>query len=213
MYKVRLKFSKNEYSAYISHLDLMKTLQRSIIRAGLPIKYTNGFNPHIYLSILVPLSTGYQSEYDLADFELTTEQPPVDMIERLNSALPHGLHAIEYRPSLRPVHDICYCIYQINFASDYSEKATEVFKNEVKILKHSKRGDREVVLGDYINKIEFSCGENGNLVCNCTLKAGDDPLNPSYIAEVLRFQSIVTPQDRPLYIRKSVLDKDCAEFF
>ena len=65
MYKVRLKFEKKEYSSYISHLDLMQTLQRSLIRAALPVKYTSGFNPHIYLSILVPLSTGYQSEYDL----------------------------------------------------------------------------------------------------------------------------------------------------
>ena len=76
MFKVRIKFEKNEYSAYISHLDLMNTLQRSLVRAKLPVRYTEGFNPHIYLSILVPLSTGYQSQCELADFDLTTDTLP-----------------------------------------------------------------------------------------------------------------------------------------
>ena len=48
MFKVRIKFEKNEYSAYISHLDLMNTLQRSLVRAKLPVRYTEGFNPPIY---------------------------------------------------------------------------------------------------------------------------------------------------------------------
>ena len=88
MFKVRIKFEKNEYSAYISHLDLMNTLQRSLVRAKLPVRYTEGFNPHIYLSILVPLSTGYQSQCELADFDLTTDTLPEDLAHRLNGVLP-----------------------------------------------------------------------------------------------------------------------------
>ena len=85
MFKVRIKFEKNEYSAYISHLDLMNTLQRSLVRAKLPVRYTEGFNPHIYLSILVPLSTGYQSQCELSpDFDLTTDTLPEDLESRLN---------------------------------------------------------------------------------------------------------------------------------
>ena len=75
MFNVRIQFEKKGGAAYISHLDLMKTLQRALLRAQLPVKYTEGFNPHIYLSILVPLSTGYQSEYDLCDFGLLLDSP------------------------------------------------------------------------------------------------------------------------------------------
>ena len=71
MYKVRIAFQKDEPACYISHLDLMKALQRSLRRAGLPARYSEGFNPHIVLSILVPLSTGYRSRYELCDFDLT----------------------------------------------------------------------------------------------------------------------------------------------
>lgn len=213
MFKVRLKFSKSEYSAYISHLDLMKTLQRSLIRAWLPVKYSSGFNPHMYLSILVPLSTGYQSECDLCDFELTTDTAPDNLVEMVNAALPHGLHAIEFCESTRAINEIAFCRYEIQYASEFSEKAASIFVPEVKILKHSKRGDREVILNDYISEIAFSRSGDGCLYCSCVLKAGDDPLNPSYITDVLRFHNIVSSDDRPLYVRKALLDKNCKDFF
>ena len=71
MFKMRILFEKKDDAAYISHLDLMKVLQRSFCRAKLPVKYSEGFNPHICMSILSPLSTGYRSRYELCDLELT----------------------------------------------------------------------------------------------------------------------------------------------
>lgn len=91
MYKTRIRFEKQGCASYISHLDLMRALQRSLTRAALPVRYTAGFNPHIYLSILAPLSTGYQSEYELADFDLTCDYLPADLTERLNAVLPLSL--------------------------------------------------------------------------------------------------------------------------
>ena len=114
MFKVRLKFEKNEDSAYISHLDLMNTLQRSLVRAKLPVRYTEGFNPHIYLSILVPLSTGYQSQCELADFDLTTDTLPEDLAHRLNGVLPHGLRVLEVGQASRPVNQIAFCGYEVH---------------------------------------------------------------------------------------------------
>ena len=54
-----MRFSKTDEAAYISHLDLMHCMQRVIARAQLPVWYTEGFNQHIYISIALPLSTGY----------------------------------------------------------------------------------------------------------------------------------------------------------
>ena len=47
--KVRylIKFSKEKDIKFISHLDLMRTIQRIIRRADLPIEYSKGFNPHM----------------------------------------------------------------------------------------------------------------------------------------------------------------------
>lgn len=217
MYKARIRFEKQGYASYISHLDLMRTLQRSLTRAALPVRYTAGFNPHIYLSILAPLSTGYQSEYELADFDLTCDEPPADWTERLNAALPQGLRVLAAGPAVRPVNQIADCDYLISYHSPWNQAVPGIFQGEVKILKHSKRGDKEAALGDYVRRMAFeaadaACPDKG-FVCRCRLKAGDDPLNPSYITDVLRFHNLVNQEDRPLYLRKAILDGEGNPFF
>ena len=58
----RLLFSKAGTARYISHLDLMRTFQRAFARAGISIKHTEGFHPHPFVSIPLPLSVGFSSQ-------------------------------------------------------------------------------------------------------------------------------------------------------
>ena len=57
-----IKFTKEDSIKYVSHLELMRTIQRIIRRAELPVQYSQGFNPHIILSIAQPLSVGVYSK-------------------------------------------------------------------------------------------------------------------------------------------------------
>ena len=68
MDKLRLVYEQTRRAIWMSHLDTMRTLQRAIKRAGIPIRYSEGFNPHELISILLPLSVGTW-EYDTADTE------------------------------------------------------------------------------------------------------------------------------------------------
>ena len=113
MYKLRFCFEKNGPAAYISHLDLMKALQRSFVRAGIPVKYSQGFNPHIEMSIVVPLSTGYETRCDLCDLDLTADALPEHFAEELNAVMPMGMKVLYAGPADRPVREICYCAYEI----------------------------------------------------------------------------------------------------
>ena len=70
MPKHRLAFSKADTAKFISHLDLMRTFQRSFLRAGIAIKHTEGFNPHAFVSIPLPLSVGYSSQCEILEFGL-----------------------------------------------------------------------------------------------------------------------------------------------
>ena len=58
MVDVRLWFQKCGDARYISHLDLSRCMQRALKRSGLPIWYTEGFNPHAYVTFALPLSMG-----------------------------------------------------------------------------------------------------------------------------------------------------------
>jgi radical SAM-linked protein len=70
MIKARLRFRKEGRAQYISHLDQMHTMQRIYIRAGVRIRHTEGFNPHPYMSFLLPLPVGCESGCELMDFDL-----------------------------------------------------------------------------------------------------------------------------------------------
>jgi len=72
----RLLFSKTGRAKYISHLDLMRTFQRAFARAGIAIKHTEGFNPHPFVSIALPLSVGYSSQCEILEFGLLEGADP-----------------------------------------------------------------------------------------------------------------------------------------
>jgi radical SAM-linked protein len=88
MDKLRLRFSKEGRAVYISHLDLMRTMQRAFMRAGYRLKYSEGFNPHPVMSILLPLSVGCASGCELMDFSLTNDEDLAALPVRLNGAMP-----------------------------------------------------------------------------------------------------------------------------
>ena len=73
MFKARMKFAKEGRAKYISHLDLMHAMQRSMARCQMPLWFTEGFNQHAYVSVALPLSTGYSGECEFLDFNITAE--------------------------------------------------------------------------------------------------------------------------------------------
>ena len=213
MFKVRVLFEKKPPACYISHLDLMKALQRALRRADLPVRYSEGFNPHIVLSILVPLSTGYSSRYDLFDFELTSDDMPNDLLPRLNAALPSGLFAVKAGQAVRPVSQVASCRFEIVWKDvACAQQAEALLRTPLTVEKKSKRGSRIVSLGDYIYEAVFS-QQGENTVCSCTLKAGDDPLNPHYLTDVLVHSGVLPADIAVQYTRCAILDETGKEFF
>ncbi|MDD5155443.1 MAG: TIGR03936 family radical SAM-associated protein [Candidatus Omnitrophica bacterium] len=91
MHKVHFVFSKKGAMRYISHLDLMRLFSRALRRADLPVKITEGFNPHPKLSIKRALKLGLESESEEASIELKGFISPADFKERLQEQLPQGI--------------------------------------------------------------------------------------------------------------------------
>ncbi len=89
--KMRAVFEKKDRAKYISHLDLNRCMQRTFKRSGLPVWYTEGFNPHIYITFALPLSLGYESSVEIMDFNMTEEVSEKETADKLNKAMPEGL--------------------------------------------------------------------------------------------------------------------------
>jgi radical SAM family uncharacterized protein/radical SAM-linked protein len=97
--RFRVVFQKSTEMRFTSHLDLMRTWERSLRRSRLPLAYTQGHHPHLKMSFGPPLPLGYRSRAEVFDLEFS--QPPgVDLAERLNTVLPTGVSVIAFRPIL-----------------------------------------------------------------------------------------------------------------
>ena len=212
MYKLRFCFEKNGPAAYISHLDLMKALQRSFVRAGIPVKYSQGFNPHIEMSIVVPLSTGYETRCDLCDLDLVCDDMPANFVEDLNAVMPRGMKVLHAGAADRPVREIAYSAYEIVLPAGDTDAMKALFDQPVTLEKRSKRGRRDVNLQDYIKELSFVT-EGDKTLCRCILSAGNDPLNPMYLTQALKNAGLVEEDATAKYIRTGILDENCEIFW
>ena len=103
MDKLRLRFTKTGRAVYISHLDLMHTMQRAFSRAGYELKYSEGFNPHPQISIALPLSVGAASLCEIMDFRLNGEADLTELPARLSAVMPEGIRILEaYEQKRKP---------------------------------------------------------------------------------------------------------------
>jgi radical SAM-linked protein len=91
---IRVKFEKKADMRYIGHLDLMRTMQRALRRADLPIAYSQGYNPQQKMNFAMALALGMESEAEYMEVEMAEEILPSEFADRLNSALPAGIQIL-----------------------------------------------------------------------------------------------------------------------
>ncbi|MCJ7665957.1 MAG: TIGR03936 family radical SAM-associated protein [Actinobacteria bacterium] len=85
--KIRFKFSKTGCYKYFSHLDMISILSRAVRRAGIRVKYSEGFNPKPKISFGPPTSLGIESHAEYGDIVLIEDLGPGEFLIRLNGAL------------------------------------------------------------------------------------------------------------------------------
>ncbi len=95
--KMWLTMEKGARIRFIGHLDLMRTLQRALRRSGLPIRYSNGFNPHMLLNAAAPLSLGMPGLREIIEVPVGEQIAPGVFREHLNAALPADLRCLSVR--------------------------------------------------------------------------------------------------------------------
>ncbi len=90
-------FEKSERIRHIGHLDIQRSVQRGLRRSGLPVAYSNGFNPHILISFASALSTGACGKREIMDVTMEQEVSAEVFLERMNRAMPPELRLSEAR--------------------------------------------------------------------------------------------------------------------
>lgn len=123
-YLYRLTYSKKGRARFISHLDLMRAMQRTFKRAKLPIWYTQGFNPHPYIMFPLALSLGTESEIEPMDIALLEDIPFDELKERMNQVLPEGMKIENVSRPVCEHTDIYKSEYSVEIETDKSPAET-----------------------------------------------------------------------------------------
>ena len=84
-------FQKSERVRHLGHLDIQRAVQRGLRRSGLPVAYSNGFNPHIQVSFASALSTGAAGLREIMDVKMAEDVSEAEFLERMNAAMPPEL--------------------------------------------------------------------------------------------------------------------------
>lgn len=220
MREVRLRFSKQGRLKYISHLDINRALSRAFKRAAIPMWYTEGYNPHPYMSFSLPLSLGVESLCEYVDIRIVGEISNDEIKKRMNTVLPTDLRILDVYDDFRDSSEIMFSdyVFKIQFADN--EQALNKIKSVLEsdgifALKKGKQGKRkvfkEVDIKPLIDKYNISV-RDGLIVLNARLFAGNEKnLNPSLLFDTL-IRCIDTDFEWKSISRISLLDKDYKEF-
>ena len=217
--KLRLRFSKKGRAVYISHLDLMRTMQRSFLRAGLALKYSEGFNPHPVLSILLPLGVGAGSECELMDFQLLQAEDLSTLPARLTAAMPEGIAALEAYPGGRKARELKWLRvrgtleYDAGNAEAMAEQLAVFFRQEsIVIEKKTKRGMGESNIAPAIREISFAARGSMRVEAEAVISAQEPTLNPDHLISALRQLFPALAPDFAEFCRLEVYDAGLKPF-
>jgi len=176
MSKYRISYMQGEEVRFISHLDFLRTIVRTFRRANLPVKYSEGFNPHMVMTIGLPLSVGTTSVCDCLEVELTEEIDIPSKIEQINKCTPRGIKILGIKKSegLTPMYNIDSALYNVTFTTDKTADMEEyISAPEVMIEKKSKRKINEVNIKDFIRSIDIVSSGNKSYEINMRINAGN----------------------------------------
>lgn len=132
-YVCRCRFSRTGATSFIGHLDLKTVFERAVRRAGLPMLYTQGFNPRPMLVFALPLGVGIDTTADYVDISMAVPQDADEFRTKVNEELPEGLKIENCitidepkRSLMSVVTTACYTLE----APGISQKIINIFKME-----------------------------------------------------------------------------------
>ena len=216
MRKCRIIFKKTGKAVYVSHLDLMRTMQRIFMRTGISIKHTEGFNPHPYMVFALPLSVGTESICELMDINLVDDNEDMDsMPSRLNLSAPEGIVFTEaYEPATKFKNIRFLKVFGVfEYDSGVTDSLVELLnvffrRDEIIIKKRTKRGINDTDIRPGIKEISFyklSASDVGVTAC---VTAQEPTTNPELIVSALRELAPELSPDFAQFRRTAMLFED-----
>ena len=209
-----IRFGKQPRLRFISHLDLQRFFQRAVNRTGLPIAYSQGFNPHPVMSFGSALALGWTSEYEVIDIKLSAPMGRKRTEDAVRAALPEDMPVYEARmiddKHPAPMALVRMSDYRVTLSGDGAGAVLDqipafLARDEVPAVKKTKSGEKTVNARPLV--ISLNAIENG---FDARLMLTErDSLKPDLLLSLLSNMAGVEPPEARVH-RTCLLGEDGA---
>ncbi len=177
-----MKFSKTGPLRFVGHLDLARAVDRMVRRAGIPVAYTEGFNPRAKIAFAAPLPVGAASTSELCVLDLSRPAEAADLARALCRELPAGMElaevAVRRRGRRSPIADLSRAGYELKLSrqgvseQDVAAAVARILSaSDVQVLRRTKRGEQWVNVRPGIVSLDYPVGDGDAL--HAVLHIGD----------------------------------------
>jgi len=180
---IRIMFQKTGRLRYISHLDLCRTMQPAMIRARIPLWYTEGFNPHPKMVFAQPLPLFVTSKCEFLDIKIVEDVSCEEIKRRLREAFTDELYVTDvYKPTDK-FTEIAYAEYEISGIAVTAQDVKGLLSGSIEVKKRTKSGAEKVIdIRPQVRRVTL----RPDGVIECVLSAsGSEYLNPDIFAKAL----------------------------
>ena len=187
MRSVRVYFKKKDRLKFVSHLDMNRFMTRILNLSKIPLWYTEGFNPHPYLTFLLPLSLGFESDCEIMEIRITDYAFSNEAVKlALQKVSPEYIEIFDVKDAVLKAGKIAYARFSIKFP-DTDAAFSESLKmflsqNSIEVSKTGKKGKVSVIdLAPKIKRFDMSLGDDGTYLDIILPAGGSDNVNPALL--------------------------------
>ena len=207
-------FEKGERIRHIGHLDIQRSVQRGLRRSGLPVAYSQGFNPHILVTFASALSTGACGKREIMDVTMAEDVDAKEFVHRMNRAMPPEMQLKEARavdnhyPSLPGMVRAADYDLMIRDEKDGRKLADAIpammAKDRIPAMRKTKTKLTEVDIKPLILRISAE----GNHIHTTLILNEHESCKPQMLLEALKEQAGINGEVRMLVTREGLLGEN-----
>ncbi|MFO8056301.1 MAG: TIGR03960 family B12-binding radical SAM protein [bacterium] len=162
----RVRYARQGDMRYVGQLEIIRMWNRLVRRAGLPVRYSQGYHPLPRIQFSPPPPVGVASEAEYIDLELLSKMDETELGERLSKGTFPGIRVLEVREIPRKSSSITNAItgfdYRVSADGEevFEPEDAERFIRSDSHIMHQKRekGDREIDLRSRVKYLDVVSG-------------------------------------------------------
>lgn len=219
----RVEYEKGPVIRYLSHLDMVRLWERMLRRSSLPLQLTQGFNPHLKISLGTVLPVGLWGKREYLDMELLEDFEPGELCSRLGEVAPPGIkvrRAGKISPGLPSLMAVVNTsLYRVSYPGDLEERVRDCVKKmetAPEIRTFRQKDQREVDIRPGVVSLNCFSAENEFILEALVITGSQDAVRfPELVLALVGFglprENIIDFWREANYIRTNGILKDPLE--